>query len=210
MKRVQFEGQPYLLNRWEALVLLQKVRPTDVVRTIFDIDLHRLKANGVRAVIVDLDNTLLPYEADDVSDAGRRWIDIVKSHGLLVCTVSNARKARVDKLSRQCDIPGVADGWKPSRRPFRRALDILKLPPKQIAMVGDQLFTDVLGGNRWGMYTILVNPLSDKELRTTQFVRRLERRALQRMRRRGLISDKQLRIRTEAIPGGTAGKQGHG
>lgn len=176
--------------------MLRFLCPNDFARSVFDIDLDRLKERGISGLIVDLDNTLLPWAEEDVTEEAVNWIAKAKSKGFSICIASNALASRVRQIADRLGVPAIHKAVKPRKRPFRQALEILNLPPSQVAVVGDQVFTDVLGGNRMRLYTILINPVSRRELRTTRMVRKVERRVIARLHRKGLLSDQAYRIRT--------------
>lgn len=161
--------------------------PNECVHSVTDIDVDRLWRKGIRALILDLDNTLLGWESDDIPAKAREWVEGAKARGMRLCIASNGTKSRVQALARELDVPAISKAIKPRKRPFRRALKILDVPPHETAVIGDQIFTDVLGGNRMSLYTILINPVSKKELRTTKLVRRVENRVLTRLTKKGLI-----------------------
>lgn len=169
-------------------VYMRLLLPDLVAARVQDIDLQALSELGVRGLLIDLDNTLVAWDRQRIAEPVVAWLQRVQSVGFKICFVSNGMPDRVKKFSHDMGIPGVGRAIKPRRTPFRRALAILDLSPTECAVIGDQLFTDVLGGNRMGMFTILINPLSDKELRSTRLVRRVERKVLRRMARQGSIS----------------------
>lgn len=179
--------------------MLRLLKPDAVYESLFDIDLDALAARGIRGLIVDLDNTLVAYGDSSVPDKAREWVHDVRERGFSICITSNAREARVRSFSEAFNIPGIANAAKPIRRAFRRAMRLMGTTPPETAIIGDQVFTDVLGGNRINVYTILVNPLSTTELSATRVMRRLERKVLKRLVRRGLLdeSDRAIRRRTE-------------
>lgn len=146
-----------------------------------------LKARGIKAVLVDLDNTLVPWNDHTPTDELRQWLLDMRSQGLIVCIVSNNRPERVKAFADQLHLPFIADAMKPRRRGYRAAMRQLGVQPHESAMVGDQIFTDTLGGNRSGLHTILVRPLSTQEHFMTKLVRRVERRWLNVLRRRGIL-----------------------
>lgn len=180
--------------------MLHILCPNDFARTVNDIDLDRLKSRGISGMIIDLDNTLLGWEHDIVPEEVVAWVAKAKKQGFSLCIASNSMASRVQQIADQVGVPAIPKAIKPRKWPFRRALQILQLRPSQVAVVGDQVFTDVLGGNRMRLYTILINPVSRKELRTTRMVRRVERRVIARLHRKGLLSDKAFRIRTGEAP----------
>lgn len=171
--------------------------PDVVSPSLFDLSLDALQEQGIRGLLVDLDNTLVPYKQDDVTPEAAAWVEGARGRGFGVCIASNARTARVRKFAKALDVPGIPNSVKPVRRPFRKGMRLLQTTPEQTAIIGDQLFTDVLGGNRLGLHTVLVNPLSDVELGATKVMRMLERRTWQRLLERGLLSEADWRVRHE-------------
>lgn len=154
--------------------------PCLFVDALEDIDLARLWRLGIRGLIVDLDNTLVAWNAYDLPERIARWVAKAKEQGFAICIVSNALEERVAYFSRLLAIPGISKARKPRRGAFRIALETLGLQRNQVAVIGDQVFTDVLGGNRLGLYTILVRPISRREFFLTRLGRFFERLVLRR------------------------------
>ncbi|KEF34190.1 MULTISPECIES: YqeG family HAD IIIA-type phosphatase [Deinococcus] len=156
------------------------LRPRDVIGHVHDITPEFLAARGLRGLLLDLDNTLIPYGSYEERADVMAWVAGLRRAGIRLYLLSNAtgKRARfwLDKLG----FEGVGMAGKPNPRAFRQALAQLGLPPQQVGMVGDQLFTDVLGGNLAGMHTILVHPLEGNALPHTRAARRLERAVLKR------------------------------
>ncbi|OUN00867.1 MAG: hypothetical protein BAA04_13150 [Firmicutes bacterium ZCTH02-B6] len=175
--------------------MLRLLVPDSCYPSLYDVDLDELSRRGIRGLILDLDNTLAEYANAAVPPRTRAWVQEAKARGFRLCITSNARPQRVKAFAESLGVPGIAYAVKPVRRAFRRALEILGTTPQETAVVGDQLFTDVLGGNRMGMYTVLVNPLSTNELGTTRLMRRLERRVLRHLVRRGMVREEHWRVR---------------
>jgi hypothetical protein len=171
------------------------LQPDLILEDVFAIDLPRLQANGIKGLLIDLDNTIVPWEESLMEERFITWVQQVKEQGFAICLVTNALENRTANFAGLLEIPAVGRAWKPLNRAFSRGLKLLKLPAAQVAVVGDQLFTDVLGGNRMGLFTILVNPLSTKELKTTKFMRRLEGRVLDKMVQKGQLSAQAVSIR---------------
>lgn len=148
-----------------------------VVVSVQDIDPEALRARGIEALLLDLDNTLVMWRSHDLRAEVSAWVARAREAGLRLCIVSNTSSVRrVEPVARQLGIPFAVRAAKPSRRAFRRAADLLDVSPEKAAVVGDQVFTDVLGGNRAGMLTILVNPINrDREFISTRMMRVLER-----------------------------------
>ena len=157
--------------------------PDWFVPSIYDIDLDALWAQGVRGLIVDLDNTLARRDQPLPDERLRRWLDQARGRGFKICILSNNLEHRVQLFARACGVPAVHAATKPRRRAFQRALALIGLSPQEAAVIGDQLFTDVLGGNRLGMVTVLVVPLPGREFIGTRLVRLGERWVLRRLAR---------------------------
>ncbi|MNZ80409.1 hypothetical protein D3C78_990410 [compost metagenome] len=116
-----------------------------------------------------------------------QWLDYVRSRGFQVVIVSNNNETRVGKFANPLNIPFIHAARKPAGKAFRKALGVLGLPAKDTVVIGDQMLTDVLGGNRMGLYTILVTPISPAdEGIMTRVNRRIERIALASLRKKGL------------------------
>ena len=168
--------------------MLEKLCPRDQADSIFALDPQILREQGIKGLIFDLDNTLVEWGAETIDDDLIRLIERFKRAGLRLCIVSNALPQRVEAIAQALGIPGVSQATKPFKTPFRRALLILATRPEETAVVGDQLFTDILGGNRMDLYTIWTPPISETEFVSTRAVRRLERLVVRRFRKRGLLA----------------------
>lgn len=155
--------------------------PDLYVESVYDIDFAALKKRGIDNIITDLDNTLVPWIEKDVNPRLMQWVGSLKSGGFRVCLVSNATESRVESFRQSMSVPGISKAGKPRNGAFLQALEILGAKPYNTAVIGDQIFTDVLGGNRLGLYTILVVPISQKEFIGTRLVRMVERFVLRRI-----------------------------
>ena len=144
-------------------MLLEKFIPSLHLHSIFDINLEQLKSRGIKGVITNLDNTLVESDSPNATEKLVSWLKDVHDHGMRVVIVSNNRQVRVSDFARPLGIPFVYEARKPWGHPFLRALRLLHTTQKDTVVVGDQLLTDVLGGNRFGMYTIWVDPISEKK-----------------------------------------------
>lgn len=164
--------------------ILRYFFPCLFVETIGDIDLAKLRKLGIRGLIVDLDNTLVAWDTFDLPESIIRWVERAKEEGFAICIVSNALEGRVTYFSKRLSVPGISKAQKPRRGAFRMALETLGLRRNEVAVIGDQVFTDVLGGNRLGLYTILVRPISGREFFTTRLGRFFERLILRRFENR--------------------------
>lgn len=166
------------------------LRPGEYRESIFKIDLERLRQRGIRAIMLDLDNTLVQWNHPEPPAGLVVWLERVKAAGFSVCIVSNNSGTRVSQFAGKVGIPFIAKAGKPRRKGFRAAMALLGVTPAQTAVVGDQIFTDVLGGNRAGAHTILVVPLDPREFIGTRLVRTVERLILRFLDRKGLLTDR--------------------
>lgn len=138
---------------------MNKFFPGMLADSVQHIDLQALKKMGIKGCILDIDNTLVPNHVKDADENAVQWIERLKKEGFQVCIVSNASETRVVRFNARLNVQAIHRAAKPSVRAFGKALTLMGLKPQETAMVGDQIFTDILGGNRIGLFTILVNPI---------------------------------------------------
>ena len=135
--------------------------PRRVVGSIYDLKPEALRAAGITLVLADLDNTLATYEESLPSPRLVAWKDALEQNGVILFVVSNSRKSR--RCPDFCQALGVGyvrHAGKPGTKGFQQALEITGRQAQQAVMVGDQIFTDTLGGNRAGIATVLVHPMA--------------------------------------------------
>jgi uncharacterized protein len=168
--------------------LLKRFLPNEHVKRIFDIKPQDLKERGIKGVITDLDNTLVAWDVKNASPEVIDWFKQMKDSGIKVTIMSNNKEDRVKMFSEPLGTPFVFSARKPLRRAFLTAAKQMELNKEEIVVIGDQLLTDVLGGNSAGLYTILVVPIVQTDEKITQFNRRIERKIMNYFRRKGLIS----------------------
>jgi HAD superfamily phosphatase (TIGR01668 family) len=132
---------------------------------------------GIRGVLLDLDNTLAPCRGRDVTLEVTEWVTQLHAVGLRGCVVSNATtEARVRAVAEPLGLAWIYRAHKPLPHGFRRAMKLLGTTPYETAVVGDMIFTDILGGNQLGLYTILVEPVSHHDFGMLSAIQRgLER-----------------------------------
>ncbi|MHB8212306.1 MAG: YqeG family HAD IIIA-type phosphatase [Vulcanimicrobiaceae bacterium] len=149
---------------------------------LIDVSLDELDAAGVRGLILDLDNTLVAFRTSELEEACVAWIESARRRGFSMVMLSNNFSQRVNDIATRLDIPCVPNALKPLPFGFLRALRTLALPRAAVAVVGDQLFTDVLGGKLCGLRTILTEPIEAAEFPLTRVFRFLERLVLPQRR----------------------------
>jgi putative phosphatase len=162
--------------------LIRLLTPDGMADRVEDITLERLTSMGVRGVALDLDNTIVPWHTADVTPAVSAWVSAIRQGGMRMCLVTNNYASHAADVARDLGIPIVAGALKPLPVAFRSALAALGVPAANSAVIGDQLFTDVLGGKLLGMQAILVKPIGGREFFTTRLMRMMERPLLARMR----------------------------
>ncbi len=166
---------------------MQLLTPTRVVQSVKEVDLDQLKELGVRAIITDLDNTLVPWRHYEVSPGVVEWLAKLEVEGIKICIASNTlHTERLEQLAKTMGIPFVDRVRKPRTGGFLRAMALMDSTRESTAVYGDQLFTDVLAGNRMGLTTILLRPaLSKEEFFSTQMVRYLENVVIRKLEAQG-------------------------
>lgn len=158
--------------------------PNFYLKNIKEVDIKLLKENNIEALLLDVDNTLIDLERN-LLDGVVEWCNNLKKEGIKFCILSNSnKKEKVEKVAKTLDIPYIFFGTKPLKRGFKKATKIVNKDYKNIAIIGDQIFTDVIGGNRCKMYTILVEPISSRELFITSIKRGVEDFIIKRYKKR--------------------------
>lgn len=169
------------LGYW--IIMFKLLYPKIYVNSILDIPVNKLKKINIRAFILDLDNTVTEWNSDHVREEIIEWLTMVKNEGFKLCILSNNNEKRVQAIAESLGIPFIHRAQKPRRKSFYRAVSLLGVVPQETAVIGDQVFTDVLGGNRAGLFTILVAPMNRKEFLGTKISRSLESFLLRRLKR---------------------------
>ena len=160
--------------------------PCLLVNSVWEIDLGALQAEGIRGLILDLDNTLVDWNQNHVRPEVRQWLETARGKGMRTSLVSNAiRGTRVKELARELRMLPVTRACKPFPSAFRRAMQAMGTEAHVTCAVGDQVFTDILGANWLGLKTILVRPLSRRESPHTRLIRLIERPLRRRWARSG-------------------------
>ena len=168
--------------------MFEILRPKVYVDSICSIDLKKLKeAKNIKGIIVDLDNTLVAWGQKEVSQKIIDWVEEAKRLELKICIVSNNNSKRVEKFAEIFEIPFSSNSIKPLNAPFTKALEILDTKSSETIVVGDQIFTDIWGGNRLKLFTILVAPIIKKDSIGTFLHRNLEKKFISFWLKRSII-----------------------
>ena len=148
--------------------------PDFYLKNVKEVDIKLLKDNNIKALLLDVDNTLIDLDRN-ILDGAVEWCNNLKKEGIKFCILSNSnKKDKVAKVAKTLNVPFIFFGTKPLKRGFKKAKKLLNLDFKNMAIIGDQIFTDVIGGNRCNMYTILVGPINKKEYWYTKWKRPIE------------------------------------
>ncbi len=153
--------------------------------TVFEITPELLKENGIRALILDIDNTLVPYEIPEPTEEIRAWLESMWETGIQTAFVSNNHADRVELFNLTLGCPAFPDSGKPLKKSCKKALEAMGVTPAETAIIGDQVFTDVLAGwNSRLKLAFLVKPIKDKTNLFFRSKRLLEKPVLAVYRRR--------------------------
>ena len=158
--------------------------PKFYCKNIKEVDIEKLNENNIKGILLDVDNTLIDLD-HRLLDSSVEWCKDLKEKNIKFCILSNSNnKEKIKKVSEALGIPYISFGTKPLKRGFKKASKILGLDFKNLAIIGDQIFTDVIGGNRCGIYTILVDPISSREMFITSIKRGLENKIINRYKKK--------------------------
>ncbi|BBN99259.1 YqeG family HAD IIIA-type phosphatase [Sporolactobacillus terrae] len=167
--------------------MLRQFLPEEHVESVLDINPSKLKKRGIKALVTDLDNTLIAWNKEKVTPELVQWFSSLEAAGISVMILSNNSEKRVKLFSNSSGVSYIFRAHKPLPFAFKRAMRLMKVQKDEMVVVGDQLLTDIWGANRVGMHTILVTPIVDSDGWATKLNRHLERFILSRLRHRGLL-----------------------
>lgn len=148
--------------------------PDRYVASTYVIDFKKLYEEGVRGLIFDIDNTLVPHGAP-ADKRAKELFDSLRNIGLKTCLISNNQEPRVKPFADAVESQYVYDAHKPSTKNYIKAMELMETDIESTVFIGDQLFTDVWGAKRAGIPNILVKPIHPKEEIQIVLKRRLER-----------------------------------
>ncbi|MGM0874346.1 MAG: YqeG family HAD IIIA-type phosphatase [Bacillota bacterium] len=167
--------------------MLRLFLPGEYVKSVYHISPKELKESGIKGIITDLDNTLVEWDRPNATPQLLEWFKEVKEQGMDITIVSNNNEKRVKAFSDPLKIPFIYKAKKPMGKAFLKAVQNMNLKKEEVVVIGDQLLTDVLGGNRNGFQTILVVPVASTDGFFTRINRKIERRIMESLKRKGMI-----------------------
>ena len=164
---------------------MKKIFSPDYFFTSFsDVNVDFLKSHSVKALILDIDNTLVPYEIPEPTEELFFWFNELKNAGIKVAFVSNNNSKRVNTFNKELGFFATYKSKKPFTKCLKRAMTAMGSDKRTTALMGDQIFTDIVAGNRLSLLTVLVPPIKDKTDAFTRFKRLLERPIIKKFKKR--------------------------
>lgn len=160
-------------------------------RSLADVDLDDLMRRGIGHILIDLDNTILPWRDRSVPQESYDWITRAQEKGVKLCIASNTHNpARLREVADRLGVPCFDKIGKPLRRGLQAAMETIGGTLASTAIIGDQIFTDIVGGNRLRILTVLVAPMHQREFFGTKISRLFEKPVLAWLSRRGSLGTK--------------------
>lgn len=150
-------------------------KPTVKKDRITDITVEDIKNLGVDTLILDVDNTLSTHHSQILTDGLENWLSAVHSAGIKTVIVSNSKRERVEPFAKIIEMDFIPMGLKPLPSGFRKAVKLAKSEKKKTAAVGDQIFTDILGANLFGIKSFLLSPILPEPQLRFRIKRKLEK-----------------------------------
>ena len=163
---------------------MRKYLPDYISDSIFDIDYDKLYDMGIRGLAFDIDNTLIEMNNDDLHHKAISLIGSLKNKGFALCILSNASKNRTAMIGEMLEMEYIHRAFKPSQKGFVKARLLMNLPKEKCVMIGDQMFTDVLGGNRAGFLTIMTKIIDNNEAINIRIKRIFEKVVMKKFERK--------------------------
>lgn len=167
--------------------MIELYKPDMYQKDIYSIDYNKVKSYGIKCILFDLDNTLVYPSTKKPSRKIKDLIERLKEMGFKIIIFSNSNKNRLKPFKKVLEVDCAASSMKPFKKKFIKVLTEYKYSEGEVAIIGDQIITDIYGGNKIGIFTILTNPLTKKELIWTKFNRILERKKIRNLERKKLF-----------------------
>lgn len=156
-------------------------------KSIYSVNYDSLKRAGVRILIFDLDNTIVPIAATQPNKRLKDFFEDIKNMGFTPVLLSNSGQKRVEPFKEGLFIDAACNSRKPLKRKYKRVLAVYHVKPYEVAAIGDQILTDIVGANRMGFVSVLVNPISTNDFPWTKFNRLIENRILNHYTKKGVF-----------------------
>lgn len=163
--------------------MIRKFKPTWMIEEVSHITPQFLKEQGIQAIMTDLDNTLIAWNCPNGTPELKEWLADLDNHHIQVIVVSNNNSERVAEAVAPFQLTFIAPARKPLKKGFKAAQEQLNVSKDACVMIGDQLLTDIYGGNRFGIKTILVKPLVTTDAWNTRINRFIERWIMKKLKK---------------------------
>lgn len=165
---------------------LNKFAPSMYKKSIFDVNYDLLKKKGIKCLIFDFDNTVSSVNTKSTPKENLQLLKKLKENFKIII-VSNNFKRKIKPICDKIEIEFISFAVKPLARSFKKVIKKYKFSKDEICIIGDQLVSDILGGNKFGIMTILIEPLSTKDLKITKFNRFIEKKILARLEESNIL-----------------------
>ncbi|NBK97783.1 MAG: YqeG family HAD IIIA-type phosphatase [Erysipelotrichia bacterium] len=167
--------------------MIKLFNPNKYVKDYRYVDLVQLKKQGIKLIICDIDNTLVAHDESHPNEAVIDFVNRVKATGFAFCLISNNFNERVTTFAQDLHVPTYPMAKKPLKLTYRKIMKEMGYQASEIASIGDQIMTDVLGGNRMHMYTILTSPLVQRDITSTKINRKFENIVFKWLAKKGYL-----------------------
>lgn len=167
---------------------MEKYIPDIYQKSIYTINYDSLYSRGIRCLLIDLDNTIVPVTMKNSNKKIKELFDNLKTKGFKVIIFSNSNKSRLKNFKEELDVECYPFAFKPYKRKYKKIMNKYGFKESEIACIGDQLMTDIKGGNKLGLTTVLVNPVGTKEKFITKINRFFEKKILKKLRDNNLFA----------------------
>ena len=166
---------------------MDRLVPDIYAKSLYTIDYDKLKDSGIKCILFDLDNTIAPVNILSPSKDMKKLVDELENMGFKLIILSNSPKNRVRPFKEQLNIDSAHSASKPFSKKYKKIMKVYNFKDTEIAAVGDQLLTDILGANLAGITSILVNPISEKEYIWTKVNRFFEKFIYKKFEKREIL-----------------------
>lgn len=166
---------------------MDKFIPDMYQKSIYHIDYDKLKEDGIKCLLFDLDNTCIPFKETEPNKKLKDLFETLKDMDFKVIIFSNATKKRITPFKNGLDVDCSASSRKPSTKKLLKIMKMFNYNLSDVVIIGDQLYTDILCGNSVGIKTVLVNPMSKDDMLFTKLFRFLENRKFKKFAKMGIL-----------------------
>lgn len=156
--------------------------PTSSVNNVTDIDIELLKHLKIESIFLDVDNTIASHRSEEPFEGTVKWVHKILEQNINIVIISNNLRKRVAPLAKKFDLPFISLAFKPLPFGFYRANKLIKSKHENIMVIGDQVFTDILGANLSHMKSILLLPRTEKETLSIFIRRKIEKRIREKIK----------------------------